>query len=222
LKWEWLFYLWLPLAGCFRKLWQITLFVIFMILVFMDPRDLIHGESDAVFVLAFYCGGLMCYVDRLGKSLLERLSAMFTSPIFVFVWICIIALYLSRLGLPIAPVRSLPILGISFGIFLYFWSSQYRPQQWIFHPSVQLIGQISYSLYLWHLAVNWYVAKIGMKVVNFDSVWTYMIVSALMLTIALAAAFVSYMKIEAPFMYRTGATPNRAVALAGDVQDARP
>ncbi|MBZ9852881.1 acyltransferase [Mesorhizobium sp. CA13] len=206
LKWEWLFYLWLPLASCFKSLPAITGFLIFLIMVFMDPRQIVGGNSDAIFLLAFFLGGLMSYADRLKPQVLDTLGRILASPYFAILWIAVIALYIRGLDVPIAPVRSIPLLLVSFGIFLYFWASKHNPQKWIFAPSVQLIGKISYSLYLWHLVINWYVIKVSAKLFNTSSIFAYMTLSAVMLVIAVAVAMASYIVVERPFMTRKPST----------------
>ncbi|RWC62577.1 acyltransferase [Mesorhizobium sp.] len=215
LKWEWLFYLWLPLASCFKSLPAITGFLIFLIMVFMDPRQIVGGNSDAIFLLAFFLGGLMSYADRLKPQVLDTLGRILASPYFAILWIGVIALYIRGLDAPTAPVRSIPLLLVSFGIFLYFWASKHNPQKWIFAPSVQLMGKISYSLYLWHLVINWYTIKISVKLFNIDSVFAYMALSAIMLVIVVAVAMTSYVAVERPFMTRKPlATPPEPAASA--------
>ncbi|MBZ9702492.1 MULTISPECIES: acyltransferase family protein [unclassified Mesorhizobium] len=202
LKWEWLFYLWLPLASCFKSLPAITGFLIFLIMVFMDPRQIDGGNSDAIFLLAFFLGGLMSYADKLRPDVLVTLGKIFASPYFAILWIGVIALYIRGLDAPTVPVRSVPLLLVSFGIFLYFWASKHNSQKWIFAPPVQLIGKVSYSLYLWHLAINWYVIKISSRLFNIDSILAYMALSAIMLVIVIAVAMASYVAVERPFMAR--------------------
>lgn len=79
LKWEWLFYLTLPILAIWPKKITLLIALFLSVLTFSDVTKLYSGESDAVFFLAFFLGAITLYFE----GYLKRLPARFIALILI-------------------------------------------------------------------------------------------------------------------------------------------
>lgn len=157
LRWEWLFYFALPLLASLRYLRWVTLLGVFLTFVFYDPRELFRlAETEASFLLAFYLGIVSTYVPpvaaRVSLSLVGMVAFLAAMGVYA----------LMPDGMREPKVRHAVFVLISSIPFFVFVLNRSAPPRWMRWRGVQIIGKISYSLYLWQLVVIFY----GMRIMD--------------------------------------------------------
>jgi peptidoglycan/LPS O-acetylase OafA/YrhL len=200
LRWEWLFYLTIPILATLKKFSNATVFAIFLIILFMDPFKLMSGVTDIVFVLAFWFGALSYELE---KHKTEWTSWLFNRTLSNVVLVCGIAalfFYLLHGELTQKNVRIPIMIILVFPIFLYFVISKSFLDRLTWAP-MQLVGKVSYSFYLWHLAINFYVMRIMSRLfVQQQSLFAFISTCTIMMIVGVTLSIITYRYIEEPFL----------------------
>lgn len=205
LRWEWLFYLCLPLFAVKRTWWAMTLGTLALIVLFFDVRALwTNVETEACFVIAFWLGAVGNLLapggwlaQRLSRSLrLELAALLFAGFVAASGWKYFVE------GAAEARVRHLTFVAIASMLFFVFpllADVKWVGETWFGRAAMQL-GRISYSLYLWQLAVIYYVIRGGLKNVDLMSGAGYFGVVSLLTLVVVAVSHFSYRHVELRFM----------------------
>ncbi|WP_434777254.1 acyltransferase family protein [Neisseria sp. Ec49-e6-T10] len=202
LKWEWSLYLCLPILAIWpRKTTLLVAFFIF-VLYFTDVNDIFKGESDVIYYASFLLGALAYYIkDYFSKQM--RLYGVYLGHFCLFVGVTLL-LYLV-LGKSSLKVKSFYIIFSAYPFFLFFLLNGNLLSKFKFQ-GVKLIGKVSYSLYLWHLSINYYLVAFVKNYFNvsqeqfFSNSLNYALFGLVALLISLFVAFVSYKYIEEFFL----------------------
>jgi peptidoglycan/LPS O-acetylase OafA/YrhL len=202
LRWEWLFYLVIPLLAVFNRFYIATLFVLFVCVAFYNPLDLLNGTTDIVFILAFWFGALSAEIEMKKETLFKFLNSRLASSMLLFWGIAGLLLYLFHGEIERKNVRVPYMLLCMFPVFMYFVLSKGFPERLTWKP-MQMVGKISYSFYLWHLGINSYVMYIVTQYFHDTQNWTAMIlICFVMMLFATVISCFSYKFIEERFMHR--------------------
>jgi peptidoglycan/LPS O-acetylase OafA/YrhL len=202
LRWEWLFYLCLPLLAYLRALSRATLFAVFLTFVFYDPADLVRGvETEASFILAFYLGVLSTYVPRLKARVpvvgsAANLAALACLALFVV----LTGFELFGPGALEPKIRKAPFVLTSSLFFFACVMVKHAPPAFMRNRSVLLVGKISYSLYLWQLFINYHGVRALQPLIGLDSLGSYLITMAVLTAAVTAVSMLSYRIVEWPFL----------------------
>lgn len=204
LRWEWLFYLCLPLVAALVRFRYVTVFAIAVVLMFMDPFQITGGGTDAVFVLAFWLGALSRSLEDFSRSWLSPLFTRSGSVFALIVGIAVTGCYL--LGGPELTQKNVrvPVMVFTiFPVFLYFVVSKRFPDRLSF-PSFQLVGKVSYSFYLWHLGINYFVVRIMAQLFEHpQSPSAFILTCMTMMVIGVTVSAFTYRFVEEPFLKKS-------------------
>lgn len=203
LRWEWLFYLCMPLLAALGSFPKVTAFAIAIILLFMDPFQILQGSTDAVFVLAFWLGGMSRSLEDFRATRLAILFSRKVSSCLLLLGILATGAYLFGGELSQKNVRVPVLIFLVFPIFFYFVASKHFPDR-LGSKGMQLMGKISYSFYLWHLGVNYYVVRWVAKFFEDSQSLTCFVVSCMvMMIVGLTLASLTYRYVEEPFLKKS-------------------
>lgn len=205
LRWEWLFYFSLPLFAIVPRYAMMTAWTWMIFALFYNVKDLwLVQETEGCFVLAFYLGALGNLVApggwlylRSGKTL--RIAAALLLGVS-FVGLSLFAYF--TVGAPEARVRHSTFVLIACQLFLAFpLLSDVRvlTSGWFGRAAMHL-GRISYSLYLWQLAVIYYVIRGVLKDTNLQTPLGFFGVATVLTLILVAVSHFSFRHIELPFI----------------------
>jgi len=204
LRWEWLFYLCLPLVAALARFRYVTVFAIAVVLMFMDPFQITSGGTDAVFVLAFWLGALSRSLEDFSGSWLAPLFTRSGSVLALLIGIAATGYYL--LGGPELAQKSVrvPVMVFTiFPVFLYFVVSKRFPDR-LALPSFQLVGKVSYSFYLWHLGINYFVVRIMARLFEQPQSPTAFVLTCMaMMVIGVTVSAFTYRFVEEPFLKKS-------------------
>ncbi|SEL45794.1 Peptidoglycan/LPS O-acetylase OafA/YrhL, contains acyltransferase and SGNH-hydrolase domains [Pseudomonas sp. NFIX51] len=203
LRWEWMFYLFMPLLATLGSLPKVTALAVTIILMFMDPFSIMQGGTDAVFIMAFWLGALSRSMEDYRNGVLSFLFSRHVSSCLLLLGVLATGVYLFGGELSQKNVR-VPIMILTvFPVFFYFVASKYHPDRLTWRP-LQQAGKVSYSFYLWHLGVNYYVVR-GLSLL-FDqpqSLICFVVSCTVMMLIGLTLSAISYRYVEEPFLKKS-------------------
>ena len=205
LKWEWLFYLCLPLFAVKRTYSAMTLGALAIIVVFYNVRDLGTGvETEACFVIAFVLGAWGNLLTPNG-AVAKRMSVVARRALAVLLLVGFVAASLLRYfteGAPEARVRHLVFVLIAAQLFFVFplVSDLKRLTSGWYGKAAIHLGRISYSLYLWQLAVIYYVVRGVLKDVNLHTGPWFATVVVVSTFLVVTISHFSYRHVELRFM----------------------
>lgn len=92
-----------------------------------------------------------------------------------------------------------------FPIFLYFVISKTHLDRLTWAP-LQLMGKVSYSFYLWHLAVNFYVMRMMSRWFHHpQSIGDFVATCLVMMLVGVTISVITYRFIEEPFLKKSHA-----------------
>lgn len=215
LRWEWLFYFLLPVFAVKRTYLAMTAGATAIIVLFYNVKDLWEGrETEACFIIAFYLGALGNLVAP-GGPLHRLLSPRLRGLAAVLLFAAFLAGSLTsyfREGSPEARVRQLSFVLIASALFFVFplaASFKALTSGW-FGKAAMHLGRISYSLYLWQLAVIYWVIRGALRGLDLQSGWAYAAVSAGLALVVVTVSHFSYRHVELPFMQARAARPPTA------------
>lgn len=204
LRWEWLFYFILPLLATFKKFSFATLFSIFVIILFMQPFQVMTGTTDIVFIMAFWFGALSVELERYRESLLKILFKQKVAYFLLCGGLIVTLCYLFQLPLQRKNVRVPIMIFCIFPIFLFFVIQKWKSNKFINWKPAQVIGKVSYSFYLWHLSVNFYVITLASRVIkNPQSILSFVLICSLMMVIGLTISVLSFKYVEDFFLKKS-------------------
>lgn len=207
LKWEWLFYLCLPLFAIKRTYLAMSLGAAALVAGLYDVKDLIAGnETEACFVIAFFLGAIGNLVAP-GTPAIARLRPAVRRAAGAILLIAFVALSIARYfqeGSVEARVRHLSFVAIAsllFYVFVLFAAEGDRlSSSWLGRAAMQL-GRVSYSLYLWQLAVIYYVIPFALRDQPFfATAGGYFGITAALIVLTVTVSHFSYRDIELRFM----------------------
>lgn len=201
LRWEWMFYLCLPLVAALARFRYVTIFALAVVLLLMDPTQIATGGTDAVFVLAFWLGALSRSLEDFREGWLAALFSRWGSLIALTLGIAATGYYLlGGTELTQKSVRVPIMIFTIFPVFLYFVASKRFPERMAW-PALQLVGKVSYSFYLWHLGVNYFVVRIMSRLFEQpQSALAFTLSCIAMMTVALTISAFTYRFVEEPFL----------------------
>ncbi|MBK0094568.1 acyltransferase [Erwinia sp. S63] len=204
LRWEWMFYLVLPLLAVFNRFILVTIFSLFVIILFMQPFQIMAGTTDIVFIGAFWLGALCVELEKFRESFLRIIFDKTFSYVILCSGVIIILVYLLHYPLQQKNVR-IPILIFTvFPVFFFFVANKWNKNSFISWKPAQLLGKVSYSFYLWHLSVNYYVISIANRILkNPQALLSFMIVCAVMMFVGLTISVLSFKYIEDYFLKKS-------------------
>lgn len=210
LRWEWLFYLALPLVISITRSW-LGLIVIFFILslTMTDISNIWRGETDAALLLSFFMGMSIAAFQKMittnfnGFEKVSKVTSGYVALLFALAVAC------SSLLLPDNMIRSRNIIFVVLNTPLFFWffiqfySDNTRITKLVTNPNLLILGRISYSLYLWHLAISYFVHKLFARNIlpGNDEILQVITMPYIVILLSVPIAVYSYKYIELPFMY---------------------
>ena len=203
LKWEWLFYLTLPILAIWPKKITLLIALFLSVLTFSDVTKLYSGESDAVFFLAFFLGAITLYFE----GYLKRLPARFIALILILLSLGSMLILFSKGYEGTVHYKSLLCTLCAYFCFLFFLVYPMNLPVLILN-SLQLLGKVSYSFYLWHLSINFYGIHILKKyfvkneIEFFSSPFHFLFFGVCMISISLTISFYSFKYIEDYFLQK--------------------
>ena len=204
LKWEWLFYLTLPVLAIWPRKITLLIALIAAIFTFSDISKISSGDSDAVLFLAFFLGAISLYIE----CFIKRYSSVILSMIILLISIAFMAALFAKGYEGSVHYKSILCTLSAYFSFLFFLTCPFSLPTKI-TKSLQLLGKVSYSFYLWHLSVNFYgILLLKKYVVKNESVffsnpYYYLFFGLAMITISLTISFLSYRYIEDYFLQKS-------------------
>jgi len=204
LRWEWLFYFVLPLVATLKRFVWVTLFSVFIIILFMQPFQIMTGTTDIVFIMAFWLGAFCVEIERLRTGVLKAIFTRGAGYIVLLAGVILTFSYLLQVPLTQKNVR-VPVLIVTvFPVFLFFVINKYHFNKFISWSPAQLMGKISYSFYLWHLSVNFYVITLANKIIkNPQALLSFGSICAVMMFIGLTISIFSFKYVEEYFLKKS-------------------
>jgi len=204
LRWEWLFYFVLPLIATLNRFVWVTLLSVFIIVLFMHPFQIMTGTTDIVFILAFWLGALCVELESLRTG---ALRVFFTRPagyLILLAGLVMTFAYLLQMPLTQKNVRVPVMILTVFPVFLFFVINKIHPNKLISWSPAQLMGKISYSFYLWHLSVNFYVITLVNRIIKDpQALLSFGLTCAVMMFIGLTISVFSYKYVEEYFLKKS-------------------
>lgn len=205
LRWEWCFYFVLPLFAVKPRYWVMTLGAAFIIVLFYEVKDLWEGrETEACFVVAFWLGAMGNAIGP-GGALQKWLTPKVRIGVVLALLTGFLVLTLRtyfREGCAEARVRELGFVLIASQLFFAFpllAGFKVLTEGWFARAAMHM-GRISYSVYLWQLAVIYYVIRVLLRGVELQSGWAFAGVAAALSLAVVSVSHFSYRHVELPFM----------------------
>lgn len=202
LRWEWLFYLVIPLLAVFNRFYVTTAFAMFVSIIFYNPFDILNGTTDIVFIMAFWFGALSVEIESKKDSLFKIINSRMASNALLIIGISGLLVYLFHGEMEQKNVRVPYMLLCMFPVFMYFVLTKGFPERLTWEP-MQMVGKVSYSFYLWHLGINYYTMHTVVRFFHNTQSWISMImICFIMMLIATIVSCFSYKFIEERFMHK--------------------
>ncbi len=202
LRWEWMFYLCMPIFAALSNFKNITIFSIIIILLFMDPLQIHRGQTDAVFVIAFWLGALSSSLESYKEKFLSIIfkKKIYTTILIIGV-IATLTYFLGRQQIIQRNIRVPIMVFLIFPIFFYFVAlkTEKLPK---YLAQTQILGKISYSIYLWHLGVCTYTVNITAYLFGNQQQtwWCFVLTTTLAMAITVVISLYTYKFIEKPYI----------------------
>jgi peptidoglycan/LPS O-acetylase OafA/YrhL len=167
----------------------------------------ILGRSPltAQFLVFFYAGLLVGYIPK-------RMSRFSRGNAGLLLWISSIVIYLAAKYLVPGQMNwnygswqrwQWAEVGAC-GLIVYFVASQRFPtvQRFLTKPGVRFLGRISFSLYLLHLPVIYFVVKVmsqfGIATTNFERVLSFAVLATVVSAVTIPLSALTYWRVERP------------------------
>lgn len=207
LRWEWLFYLVLPLIAVLCRTWfSLTIMFIASLFILTDLQQNGIKNSNAALFLAFYLGMSLVHFLKIiqsAKVFEHRIFQLFLSPHgFMFV----ILLSMLTMFMPETEIRpqNMYFIILNAPVFLWFLLfSVYsnHKMNWVLSSAYLNLGRISYSLYLWHLFVTFIVYKIFISIPLLNKFYILILLYPIVVIfLSIPISILSYKYIELRFM----------------------
>lgn len=204
LRWEWLFYFVLPLLATLKRFSLVTLFSLFVIILFMQPFQIMTGTTDIVFIAAFWLGALTAELEGKREGLLRVLFTRISGYIMLIAGVSLTLFYLFQTPLTQKNVRVPIMIFTVFPVFFFFVINKWRQNILVSWKPAQVLGKVSYSFYLWHLAVNFYVITIANKTIkNPQALLSFVLICAVMMIVSLTISVFSFKYVEDYFLKKS-------------------
>ncbi|WP_336698234.1 acyltransferase [Pantoea dispersa] len=204
LRWEWLFYFVLPLLATLKRFSLVTLFSLFVIILFMQPFQIMTGTTDIVFIAAFWLGALTAELEGKREGLLRILFTRISGYIMLIAGVSLTLFYLFQTPLTQKNVRVPIMIFTVFPVFFSFVINKWRQNILVSWKPAQVLGKVSYSFYLWHLAVNFYVITIANKTIkNPQALLSFVLICAVMMIVGLTISVFSFKYVENYFLKKS-------------------
>lgn len=204
LRWEWLFYFVLPLLATLKRFSLVTLFSLFVIILFMQPFQIMTGTTDIVFIAAFWLGALTAELEGKREGLLRILFTRISGYIMLIAGVSLTLFYLFQTPLTQKNVRVPIMIFTVFPVFFSFVINKWRQNILVSWKPAQVLGKVSYSFYLWHLAVNFYVITIANKTIkNPQALLSFVLICAVMMIVGLTISVFSFKYVEDYFLKKS-------------------
>ncbi|PPC72414.1 hypothetical protein C1Y42_07700 [Pantoea sp. ICBG 985] len=204
LRWEWLFYFVLPLLATLKRFSLVTLFSLFVIILFMQPFQIMTGTTDIVFIAAFWLGALTAELEGKREGLLRILFTRISGYIMLIAGVSLTLFYLFQTPLTQKNVRVPIMIFTVFPVFFSFVINKWRQNILVSWKPAQVLGKVSYSFYLWHLAVNFYIITIANKTIkNPQALLSFVLICAVMMIVGLTISVFSFKYVEDYFLKKS-------------------
>ena len=202
LKWEWLFYITIPFLAFISNFLLVTVFAAVVACFFNNPFDILNGTTDIVFIMAFWFGALSVEIEKGKDGFFKFLYGKWESVALLFLGLIMLFFYLFHGEMEQKNVRVPYMLFCMFPVFLFFVISKHIPGR-VFWKPMEMVGKVSYSFYLWHLGINYYVMHIVTSRFHDTQNWTAMILICFtMMVIASIVSCFTYKHIEERFLLK--------------------
>ncbi|MFO0597377.1 MAG: acyltransferase [Myxococcaceae bacterium] len=205
LRWEWLFYLCLPLFAVKRTWSAMTLGALALTVLFYNVRDFWTGvETEACFIVAFWLGALGNLIAPEGawaKKLKPGARFGLAAAAFaLFVGLSISKYFTEGAGeARVRHVAFVLIASLLFFVFPLIADLKALGSTWLGQAAMHL-GRISYSLYLWQLAVIYWVIRGALKNTDLQSAGGFAAVVIVLTFLIVTVSHFSYRHVELRFM----------------------
>ncbi|MDT8850941.1 acyltransferase [Pantoea dispersa] len=204
LRWEWLFYFVLPLLATLKRFSLVTLFSLFVLILFMQPFQIMTGTTDIVFIAAFWLGALTAELEGKREGHLRVLFTRISGYIMLIAGVSLTLFYLFQTPLTQKNVRVPIMIFTVFPVFFFFVINKWRQNILVSWKPAQVLGKVSYSFYLWHLAVNFYVITIANKTIkNPQALLSFVLICAVMMIVSLTISVFSFKYVEDYFLKKS-------------------
>lgn len=208
LRWEWLFYIALPIVAALTRSWRgLTCVLIVLSMGLTDVVTQWRRETDAALFLAFYLGMSAASLDRSIRASLERWQSLVDYLAQPIVFVLALLLSLSTMTMPADLIRSHNLQFVLSCAPVFFWflmlSLSRKPDRvWLVNRFSLDMGRISYSVYLWHLLIAYVVHKLFQHgyLPGFNTRTMYLLMPVIVVAITMPLAVLSYRFLEHPFM----------------------
>ena len=202
LKWEWLFYITIPLLAFFERFRYVTIFSVAISCFFYNPLNILSGETDIVFIMAFWFGALTVEIEKRRTGSFKFIYGKTQSIAVLFAGVAMLFYYLFGGDIEQKNIRVPYMLLCVFPVFLFFVISKEIPGRVLWKP-MEMVGKVSYSFYLWHLGINYYVMHTVIIYFHNTQNWPSMIIICfLMMLIASVVSCFTYKLIEDRFLHK--------------------
>ncbi len=190
LKYEWLFYLSLPLIALSIRLgkWAIITFTLFTFILYLQNFQLIYIHTH--FLIFFIVGALVAYLNTIIKPIYLKKIDSFLYSFFS------LGLLLFAMAYPHTYDPIQIIAASAFFTLVVFGNTLFGLLK---HKTSIFLGEISYSIYLLH-AIVLYIIFILLKVINIKtlSLETYEIMMPLLAITVIIISTIAHVTIELP------------------------
>ena len=210
LRWEWLFYLCLPLLAALTRSWRgLTLTLLLYLLTMTDVVVAWNKETDAALLVSFYLGMCCAHLHILFVQHPQRYTFVVKLFSGYLGFLLVFGLSCLSLWLPHDLIRSRNLLFVCLNAPLFLWffmqshpTNGMRQHQWLNSVSLLTLGKISYSLYLWHLVVSYFVHSLyARQILPGQGGWLEILTMPFfVIFLSVPIAILSYKYVEHPFM----------------------
>lgn len=202
LRWEWLFYLVLPLVAVLCRTWfSLTIMFVASLFILTDLQQSGVKNSNAALFLAFYLGMSLVHLIKI-----IRMSKILNSFLSPYGFLFVVLLSMLTLFMPEVEMRPQNVYFIMLNSPLFLWFLMFSVfpndnMRWLLSSAYLNLGRISYSLYLWHLFITFIVYKVFIHMSWLNKFYILIFIYPIVVIfLSIPISILSYKYIELKFM----------------------